>query len=428
LGISSLLADFGLRGAVEKRISEGEAQGAFLSSAVLLKLVPVAVIVLIILALQPQLNSYLGAPFAVFLAVAVVLQEIAQLSVVVLKGELRVGETAVLRLLRHSTWVVLGAILVDRGFGAEGLIYGLLAGLCVVVGLGWYKTSTSPSWPSVPYARSLLSYGKFNAISAGGGYVYSWMDVALIGFFLTQTDVGAYEVAWRVSAVAILFSRAIATSIFPQISEWDAAGATARIEDLIPEMIVPSLILVVPAFFGALVLSTELLAFLFGPEFTIAALALIVLMLDKITEGVQLVLGRALQAVDRPDLAAKATVVAVALNLVLNVVLIQQFGITGAAVATTVASLVGGVLLHGYYLSQMVTVRIPYRDIGGCIFAGGGMALVVFGVSEWIEVSGVVDLVGIVLFGGVVYTALVVLNPRLRAKLTEYSQQITASQ
>lgn len=69
----------------------------------------------------------------------------------------------------------------------------------------------------------------------------------------------------------------------------------------------------------------------------------------QVKEAGQVVFGRSLQAVNRPDLAARATIVGVALNLVLNVVLVWEFGITGAAVATMVASLVSGLLLH--YLS-----------------------------------------------------------------------------
>jgi len=92
LGMLAIPADFGLRGAVEKRISEGKSQGTFLSSALALKAIPIITIVLAIVSFRSLINNYIGADIAKLLAVAIVLQEIAQLSVVVLKGELRVGK------------------------------------------------------------------------------------------------------------------------------------------------------------------------------------------------------------------------------------------------------------------------------------------------------------------------------------------------
>ena len=56
------------------------------------------------------------------------------------------------------------------------------------------------------------------------------MDVAIIGLFLTHTHVGTYEIAWCVTTVSILFSEAIAGTIFPQLSEWDADSAKERVE------------------------------------------------------------------------------------------------------------------------------------------------------------------------------------------------------
>ncbi|WP_136592344.1 flippase [Salinigranum halophilum] len=415
LGMLAVPADFGIRGAVEKRISEGEARGVFLSSALALKSAPLVVIVGGILLLGPFINDYVGAEVAVLLAGAIILQELAQLSVVVLKGELRVGETAVLRVAQQVTWVGGGLLLIRYGLRAEAMIYSLLAGLGVMMAWGWYKSSVSLGRPSVERARSLFDYSKYNVVSSVGGYFYSWMDVAIIGLFLTQADVGAYEVAWRVAAVTILFSRAISATMFPQISAWDSSGVQENIERVLPKLITPSLLLVIPAFFGTLLYSNEILGFVFGGEYTIAAIPLMILMLDKITEAVQVVFGRALQAVNRPDLAARATTVGVLLNLVLNFLLIRQFGLIGAAVATTVASLVGGVVLHGYYLSQIIELRVPYNEIASSVVAAVAMLVVLLLLNqEILAVNRLSDLMISITSGAIVYALFVVLAPPLQ--------------
>lgn len=415
LGLLSIPADFGLRGAVEKRISEGETPGAYISSAILLKSAPIGIIILGILLFRSYINSYLGAEFALLLILAIVLQEAAQLTVFILKGELRVGETAALNVIKYGTWAAGGAILINLGYGSEGLVYSLLVGLGLVLVWGGFKSSISLGRPSIDHTRSLAAYGKYNVISSVGGYFYSWMDIAIIGLFLTQAHVGAYEVAWRVTAVTLLFSKAIATTLLPQISQWDAEGARDRIETVVYESITPSMILVIPAFFGTLVFSREILGLIFGLEFTIASIVLVILAGEKILQSVHLIFGRALQAIDRPDLAARATVISVSLNLILNVVLILSFGIIGAAIATSLSFAVNAIL-HGKYLSNFISINMPYLEVGWCFLSAAVMALLLLGVKFIVNDWTLSSLIISIAFGMVIYGSLVLVFQPIRTK------------
>lgn len=416
LGMIAIPTDFGLRGAVEKRISEGESQGAFLSSAILLKTIPIVVFVLGALLFRSPINDYLGAELAGFLALAIVLQEVAQLAVVVLKGELRVGETAVLNVARQVTWVGGGALLIGYGYGVDALIFSLLAGLVVMLAWGWFKSSISLGRPSIHHGRSLFDYGKYNIVSSIGGYFYSWMDVAIIGLFLTQAHVGAYEIAWRVTAVSIFFSQAIGAVIFPQISDWSGDDAQQRIEDLVSSVMTPSLYFVIPAFFGAAILSEEILRYVFGEEYTIATLVLIILMADKVFQAIQLVIGRSLQAIDKPHLAAKATIASILLNAVLNVALVLEFGIIGAALATVLSSLLND-LLHFLYLRRYVNIRFPFREVSECLFAAVVMSGVLLLLWNVYRVSNLAGLVVSVLAGGLIYVVTTLSLPTLRSRI-----------
>lgn len=426
LGILAIPADFGLRGAVEKRISQGESPDVFLGSAVALKLVPLTVIILAILLLRPFINRYLGAELAIFLVVAIVLQEIAKLSIVVLKGELRVGETAVLGVARQTTWFVVGGILVAEGFGALALIYGLLAGLGMMLIWGWYKSSVSPSWPSQEHALSLFDYGKYNAVSAIGGYFYSWMDVAIIGLFLTQAHVGSYEVAWRVTAISILFSSAISTTIFPQISAWEVAGAKERIEELLPTVLLPSLLLVIPAFFGTLLFSRQILRLVFGAEYVGAWLVLILLMGDKVFQAIQLIIGRSLQAINKPGLAARATLISVASNIVLNVAFVLEFGILGAAIATVISSLTNDAL-HYIYLRRYIRVKFPKQEVFECLLASMGMVVSLFTFTRFSNMNNLMELAFIISSGVIIYSSLVLLSPNLGPRVQEIIRKLGIS-
>lgn len=416
LGVLTVPADFGLRGAAEKRISEGKSSDAVLTTALLLKAVPVSLVVVGLVATRDRVAAYLGADLVGLLVVALVLQELARLVLSLLKGELKVGATAALESAQKVSWLLVGGTFVLLGYGVRALVYGLLVGMFVLLIWGWHRSDATFGRPTETYARHLLSYSKYNSVSSIGSLFYSWMDVLVIGIFLTQSHVGAYEVAWRVSTAVVLLSEATATAIFPQVSKWDAEDAAGKIERVMPDATTSALALVIPAFFGAVLFSSEILGLVFGPEFTVAWLVLVVLLLEKVFQAIHMVMGRSLQAIDRPGLAARATLVSIVANLVLNVLLVLAFGIIGAAAATLVAAALS-TWLHVRYLDRFLTIRVDKSAIGWCVVAALGMAGLLWLVSTRIVIDSLPELLGVVALGVFVYGVVLGSSPPVRSKL-----------
>lgn len=418
-------SDLGSGMAVEKRISEGSNPDDILATGLLLRVGTLSLIVIGILLLRGPLNQYIGAAFALHLMVAVVFGALGELLISVLQGELRVGETAVLNLIRHTSWVSVGFVLFFFGFGTEGLIYGLLFGIITMSLWAAKRVSIPIGRPSRKYVQSIVDFAKYSFLGSVAWQIHNWMDILIIGWLLTQTDVGTYEVAWRVAGVAVILSRAIAVAVLPQVSAWQATDATQRIEDLLRDAITPSLGLIIPAMFGVIVLSREILGILFGSEYTTGWLILIILIAGKLPEGIQAIVARYLQGLNRPDLEARATVVATTLNLVLNIVLISQFGLIGAAIATTV-SYTAGTVVRLRYLSWLITIRFPYREVGWCILASVIMAGTIFWLRTLITIDSFLSLSGIIVVGVGVYTIAVLISNQLRTRVVNTARQFLA--
>lgn len=416
LGLTTIIADLGVRGALEKRLSEGQQPGTILATAIVLKLLTVSGAAGLIVLARPYLNEYLGGEFAIYLIVGLVAQEFADLFIYSVRGELRVGETAIIEFGRELIWVSLGFALVSAGYGVLGLIYGLIAGSVVAAGWAFLKLDTSMAAPSEASLWSLYDYAKYYFLSSISGKVYEWMDVAIIGLFLTYADVGAYEVAWEVTLLVLLVSKTLSITLFPQMSQWNAEAAVSRIEAVVPDAIGVALFLSIPAFVGILVLNYEVLLIVFGSEYTIAAGVLVVLMVEKMFTSVNDVFGSTLKGIDRVDLVARAVVVTIAINLVLNVVFVLSIGLVGAALATTTAAIVQ-TLLNGRYLSQNITLRMPYRLIAWCVVSATGMGLVVWGVRTTLPFEGIVLLAVCIGVGVVSYLLFSVIVPSLRRRM-----------
>lgn len=422
LNVLTSASDLGSGMAVEKRISEGSNPSDILATGLLIRISTVSLIVFGILLLRSPLNRYIGADFALHLAAAVVFAAFGELAISVLQGELRVGETAVLNLTRHISWVAVGFVLFFFGFGTEGLIYGLLFGVIAMSLWAAKRISIPIGRPSQKYARSIFDFAKYSFMGSIAWQIHNWMDILIIGWLLAQADVGTYEVAWRVAGVSVILSRAIAVAVLPQISAWQATDETRRIEDLLRDAITPSLGLIIPAVFGVVVLSREILGVLFGSEYISGWLILIVLIVGKLPEGIQAIVARYLQGLNRPDLEARATIVATALNLVLNIVLISQFGLIGAAIATTV-SYAAGTVMRLRYLSWLIRIRFPYREVGWCVLASVIMAGTVFWLRTLITIDSFLPLSGIIVVGVGVYTIAVLASSQLRTRVVNTARQ-----
>lgn len=404
LGILSIPADVGMRLALEKRLSEGKAPAETLGSALAFKLATVGIVAVAVLAARPYLNEYLGAKLTGFLVVALVTQELAYTYIHTLRGELRVEETAPIQFARRFVLVGVGAVLVTVGVGVEGIVVGEIVGLAVAFVWAYTEAATSVGRPSLKRAKSLVAFSKYQTVVSIGGRTYQWMDVAIVGLLLTHSHVSAYEVSWQVTLLVLLASTSIATAIFPQISQWDANAATGHIEATISKAVGAALFLSIPALVGVMIYAEEILRFFFGGEYVFATAVLIVLMLEKQFQAFGDIILGAVRAIDRPDLAARATLLSVCVNLVLTPLLVLMVGLIGAAIGTAVSWLLNTTLLT-YYLTRFVSVDVPYQLLGWFIFASLAMASVLVAAKAIVPVTGLPVLLGQITLGVVVYCA-----------------------
>ena len=178
-----------------------------------------------------------------------------------------------------------------------------------------------------------------------------------------------------------------------------------------------------PAFFGGLLLSEEILGLIFGEEFTAAWLALIILLAGKLPRAIRQIAGKSLLGLDRPDLVTHAAIVDIIANLLLNLVLIWQFGIVGAALGT-VLSMTLGTIHRTYYLSQFVKIRIPYNELGWCLLSSVAMYGILYIAKSTVEINSIIHLFGFVFAGAVLYGVFILLYQPLRVEVVERTRAV----
>jgi len=415
LGVSAIPASAGINGAVEKRISGGCDGSRILGAAVASKLLILMTVGGGILLFAEQVNSYIGTPVASLLIIGILSQEGARLGFRTLRGEKRVSTASVLRSARIIVWIsgAVGAALL--GFGVEGLVYALLGSYLLMTVACVRLQKTGISRFSMEQVSSLISYAKYNAITSVGGSIYGWMDTAVLGFFVGSSLIAAYEVAWRLSKVALVVSRSVSVTTFPQISEWAQQGMYKKVATTVSESLVPAFLIAVPIFAGSLLFASDILGVLYGPEYTVAAVAFIILAAERVVKSLNQVISRCLHGINRPGLSAQATVVAILINLVLNWFLIQRFGIIGAALATSM-SFVVKLIIEYTYLYKLINFEFPLLEFLTILISSVGMVLALLAVDPLIQIGQARSLIMSIVLGAICYFAFLMLSKSMRRR------------
>lgn len=411
-------SDVDISHAVAKRASEGRDLDSLFWTGLALKVIPIGVVAITVVLLSNSVNSYIGVDIADIFLMYIILVHISSLLRHTLRGELRVGETALPMFVRQVVFVGAGFGLLSMGYGVVGLVYGLLLGTLVEMVWYSYKISIGIATPSRESALSLFKFFKYSFVSSASGYIFNWTDVLIIGLMLTQVDVGIYEIPWRVTIVALLLSRTLSGAIFPQISEWEQEDVLSQVENLVGGSLAISLFLVVPAFIGVVVFGREILRLGFGTEYVAGWLVLIIVGGIRVIEAFDIVFRQSLEAINRPHLSARSEIISVGANVVMNVILIYTFGLIGAAIATISAvALRAG--LNGWYLNNQLDIQFPYRRLSGILVSSGLMALVLLGTQWIVAVDSLLKLFTSIGIGAGTYVLSALFIPPLREMILD---------
>ena len=109
-----------------------------------------------------------------------------------------------------------------------------------------------------------------------------------------------------------------------------------------------------------------------------------------------------LNALNRPKDAFWITVIAAIANILLNIVLIPIFGISGAAVATLIA-MTFNALGAMYLVSRVISVNFEYGPVKNIIYAAGCMGIFLLVIHFVLSFTHVALLLSVVIIGAGIY-------------------------
>jgi O-antigen/teichoic acid export membrane protein len=206
------------------------------------------------------------------------------------------------------------------------------------------------------------------------------LQVLLLSALDTLRSVGIFAIALHVNLLASLFHTSVVQSSLAIFAELNDRGDRAGLGHMYQTTSKWTFSLNLPLFIVIVLFPGALLS-VFGSDFVTGAPALVILGLEALTNSATGTSGSLLDMTGHTRVKLVNSTVAVAASLVLNLLLIPQYGLMGAAIAALCATLAVNLLRIGqvWYLLRLVPYDASFAKplLAGALALGAGYGVAV---------------------------------------------------
>ena len=296
-----------------------------------------------ILAFVPPLGNLLDLFEAIVLAYKKVKYEV--LTEMIFRNFVQLGITVVL--------LIFGFDIISAAYGWLGAVFFSLILILFLVEFKLGPLIRSNVTPNM-MPRQLLKFSAPMVIGSIIGTLLGNIDTLMLGYFLTDTQVGIYNVALPIAALIKMPHRALGKLALPSITEMKEQDEK-EIPEIVKTMTRWSIAVSFPMFAVVALFPEQTIQLLFGNQYTAGATALIVLAFGRFVKSATGHLGSIIQTYEETQIFFKNSVAQFVINIGLNLLLIPIIGIVGAAIATagTIAFMNLLLVAEVYYIKRM---------------------------------------------------------------------------
>jgi O-antigen/teichoic acid export membrane protein len=354
----------------------------------------------------PVLRSFLGHPVGP-VAVALVPAMAGQFGGAILRGEERPVAAEASEAGRKALMYVTGAGLVLTGTGpylafVSGFVGGWVAQTLALATI----SDATVALPGLSTVKSFLAESKYLYFARLSGVGFEWTDTLLLGALGGPAAVAAYEIVWRLSGIANLATNAVVSVYYPRFTALVTEDTLDMLRNRARQSYYYAAAPVLPLLGGGILVGRDLISVAYGPVYGYAATALAILFVGRLAYAFGRVSTTLLYANDDDREVARIEAVALTANVALNIMLIPPYGVEGAAVATTVAYLLGS-LAKVSLTRRKYRVPLPVPRLGLAVLATVLMASVVR-LAVPVVGTNTVGVATLVLLGGAIFVGSVV--------------------
>lgn len=326
---------------------------------------------------------------------------------------------AFLRVLEKFISVGSGIILLFLGYGLEAVIIAQVVSYFIVFVVSWVLITKK----FVPLgfhfdkklaARIIVSSAPFWLTSAFI-YIYFRIDTVMLSFMTDYVQVGLYNAGYKFLEALAFFQTAVLVSVFPTFSRLHMEGSKENLSKFFKESFYFLFSYAAPLCLGGLMVSLQLLSFVYGQPFTVAnsVLSLKILFIALFFLFVNYIMGFLLNSINKGKQFTIVAGIAVIVNVVTNLIVIPKYGIVGSSFATVLTEIVNFGLL--FYLIKKSGFSLPFVRLLKPAFCAGLMFILLYFFQKlWLDkifLENMIAYISIsVIFGAFIYFASMIIT------------------
>jgi O-antigen/teichoic acid export membrane protein len=352
------LMDFGVTGTVTKYVAEYRAKnekdraGALISTALFIYIILGLTVIIISAALAPIFPKIFnlspeqhstGSLLLLLSGLHIGLSIPASTASSILRGLQRfdlMNFTSILSTILSSVSIVV--VLLVTGSVIGMMVVMILINLIMLVPSIWFIHRIEPDlrikWSSInrETARTIFKFSSSLFFIRVGGQMESQSDEIVIGGFMPVSAITPYYIARKLSSMPQLLTDQFLTLLLPLASEIYAVNDMHRLRALFLLSTRLTLAFFLPVGSILIVFSKPILHLWVGEEFIIYAHLVLILTLASLIDTSIWPAGSVIQSMSRHRFTALMAICSGVSNLLLSIVLVQYFGVTGVAMGTLI--------------------------------------------------------------------------------------------
>jgi len=294
-------------------------------------------------------------PYIRFIAFFIPVSSLYAIYFGLLNGIRAFGKQAAVSIIYHAVKVLVVFALVYLGFKVYGAIGGyLIAGVVSLIMARHYWISKDSKDGEVTDNFQMSKIVKFAApiilFSLAFNLVVS-LDLFFVKAILGEkVQAGFYTSAAALSKVPYFIFLALSDTLFPSIAKSTSnKGSVELTKRYINQSLRYALMLLVPCSFIISATSRDLISLVYTEVYLAAVAPLSILIFGLTFLCLFIILTTVITASGKPRVSLVMVLILLVVNIVLNRILVSMYGLTGAAVATTITGFLG-VLISGIYV------------------------------------------------------------------------------
>lgn len=392
--IASMVALLGIHGGVAREIPRTDSISDTIFAALII-IFPFSILLAItVVMVSGKLSYYLNGGdllqmLIILFCVAIPLRAISQTVVGVLRGmELAQGRVISWNLGYSGTVVILLFLGITFGVEIDKLAFAWIFACVVSLLISILYLIEKTKELSIQFnirrtlsrSKPLLSISIPLFLSSSIWLFMENFDNFLIGYYLDSSQVGIYDSAFTIGRVFLILTGTVGFLFVPRFSKYHSNGNIEKMIFLYQQSTKWLTFIALPIFFFFLLYSKWILNIAFGTEYTAGSTAMILISIGFLVHVLLGVTTGALTAIGKTTALSAASFIALGVNLAMNIFLIPEFGIEGAAFASSLSYAIVNVFWIGI-LYRITTVQPFSSDIifPICLF---GIYLFIYIISK----------------------------------------------